>query len=118
MRNLKKVASAKFAQRPADHDERAQVVVALAALKSLARPRTREEMSTRYGIVSAKAFGVPVGKIQELAKRFGRNHELAAALWATGWYEARMLAAFIDEPQRVTSAQMDRWCRDFDNWGI
>ena len=59
-----------------------------------------------------------VDKIQSLAKRLGRNHELAAALWDTGWYEARMLASFVDEPARVTPAQMDRWCRDFDNWGI
>jgi 3-methyladenine DNA glycosylase AlkD len=29
-----------------------------------------------------------------------------------------MLAAFVDEPARVTPAQMDRWCRDFDNWAI
>jgi 3-methyladenine DNA glycosylase AlkD len=29
-----------------------------------------------------------------------------------------MLAAFVDDPARVTPAQMDRWCRDFDNWGI
>ncbi len=29
-----------------------------------------------------------------------------------------MLTAFVDEPARVTPAQMDRWCRDFDNWGI
>jgi 3-methyladenine DNA glycosylase AlkD len=53
-----------------------------------------------------------------LAKRLGRDHDLAAALWATGWYEARMLAAWVDEPERVTAAQMDRWSRDFDNWGI
>jgi len=24
----------------------------------------------------------------------------------------------VDEPERVTPAQMDRWCKDFDNWGI
>jgi 3-methyladenine DNA glycosylase AlkD len=29
-----------------------------------------------------------------------------------------MLTSFVDDPSRVTSAQMDRWCRDFDNWGI
>jgi 3-methyladenine DNA glycosylase AlkD len=29
-----------------------------------------------------------------------------------------MLAAFVDEPARVTPAQMDRWARDFDNWAI
>src|SRR6185503_11955719 len=30
----------------------------------------------------------------------------------------RMLTAFVEEPERVTPAQMDRWCRDFDNWGL
>jgi 3-methyladenine DNA glycosylase AlkD len=72
----------------------------------------------RYGIVSDKAFGVPVGTIQQLGKRLGRDHDLAAALWDTGWYEARMLCAYVDDPDRVTAAQMDRWARDFDNWGI
>jgi len=73
---------------------------------------------TRYGLPSDKAFGVAVGAMQKYAKSLGRNHELALALWETGWYEARMVAAFVDEPERVTPAQMDRWCRDFDNWGI
>jgi 3-methyladenine DNA glycosylase AlkD len=75
-------------------------------------------MLTRYGITAPKAFGISVGVIQQLAKRLGRDHALAGALWETGWYEARMLASFIDDPARVTPAQMDRWCRDFDNWGI
>jgi 3-methyladenine DNA glycosylase AlkD len=72
----------------------------------------------RYGIVAPKAFGVSVVSIQQLAKRLGRNHELAAALWETGWYEARMLTAFVADPKLVTLAQMDRWARDFDNWAI
>ena len=29
-----------------------------------------------------------------------------------------MLTAYVDEPERVTSAQMDRWSRQFDNWAI
>jgi len=72
----------------------------------------------RYALPSEKAFGASVGSIQKLAKTLGRSHALAAALWESGWFEARMLAAFVDEPERVTPAQMDRWCRDFDNWGI
>jgi 3-methyladenine DNA glycosylase AlkD len=72
----------------------------------------------RYAIPSDKAFGISVGSLRKYAKQLGSNHELAAALWDTGWYEARMLAAFVDEPARVTSAQMDRWCRDFDSWAI
>ena len=79
--------------------------------------RTRDSMA-RYGLPSDKAFGVPIGVMQQYAKRLGRRHELALALWETGWYEARILASFVDEPERVTAAQMDRWCRDFDSWGI
>jgi 3-methyladenine DNA glycosylase AlkD len=47
-----------------------------------------------------------------------RNHALALALWETGWYEARTVAALVDEPGLVTPTQMARWCRGFDNWAI
>ena len=80
--------------------------------------KANREGMARYAIPSAKAFGVPVGVMQKEAKRIGRSHALAAALWATGWYEARMMAVFVEEPDRVTAAQMDRWCRDFDSWAI
>ena len=91
-----------------------------AALKWLERKSTKTDRENleRFGINATKAFGVSMANIQALAKRCGRSHELAAALWETGWYEARLLTSFVDEPAKVTSAQMDRWCRDFDNWGI
>jgi len=89
----------------------------LSRLKRLGSKSVRDGM-LRYGIPNDNAFGIPVGKIQKLGKELGRNHELALALWETGIYEARMLAAFLDDPKLVTPAQMDRWCKDFDNWGI
>jgi len=89
----------------------------IALLKRRGTRKGRDGMA-RYGLPSDKAFGVSVGEIQRIAKHLGRNHDLAEALWETGWYEARMVAAFLDEPGRVTPAQMDRWCKDFDNWGI
>lgn len=78
---------------------------------------TREGM-TRYGIPNDKAFGVPVGIMKAEAKRIGRDRELALGLWETGWYEARMMAAFLDDPARVTRQQMDEWASDWDNWAI
>ena len=89
----------------------------VARLKRLGTKKQRDAMS-RYAIPSHNAFGVSVGKIRDMGKQLGRNHDLAQALWDTGWYEARMLAAFVDDPAQVTPAQMDRWCRDFDNWAI
>jgi 3-methyladenine DNA glycosylase AlkD len=94
-----------------------RVAAALAALRQKATKHTLQGMA-RYGLPSDRALGVSVSDIQRVAKECGRDHELALALWGTGIYEARMLCAFVDEPARVTPAQMDRWCRDFDNWGI
>ena len=94
-----------------------EVQAALSWLKEKSTAHDRENLA-RFGINAKKAFGVSMANLQVLGKRLGRNHELAAALWATGWYEARMLCSFVDEPEKVTAAQMDRWCRDFDNWGI
>lgn len=89
----------------------------LAWLEKHGSKRNREGMA-RYAITAPKVYGVSMGQIQKLAKRLGKDHQLAHALWRTGWYEARLLAAFVAEPDRLTSAEMDRWCRDFDNWAV
>lgn len=95
----------------------ARVAAALEALRALATNHDRENMA-RFGIETPKAFGVSMANLKRLAKMAGRDHALAAALWATGWYEARMLASLVDDPALVTPAQMDAWRADFDNWGL
>src|SRR5688572_24534678 len=107
-----KPASAESVVSPA-----AQATDALRALKKLSSAKAREGM-LRYGLPNDKALGVAVGAIQQLGKKLGRSQELAEALWATDVYEARLLAAFVGEPDQLTPAGMDRWCRDFDNWGV
>ncbi len=72
----------------------------------------------RYGIPSENAIGVPMGTMMRLAKGIGRDHALALALWEVGTYESRTMAALVDEPEQVTAAQMERWCRGFDSWAI
>ena len=72
----------------------------------------------RYAIPSDHAYGVAMKDIKVLGKTLGRNQALASALWDTGMYEARMLASFVGDPVQLTSAQMDRWCKDFDNWAF
>ncbi len=89
----------------------------VAWLESHGTRATRDGMA-RYAIPSDDAFGVTVGSLRAYAKKLGRDHELAGALWADGHYESRMLACFVDDPELVTPAQMDRWCRDFDSWAI
>jgi 3-methyladenine DNA glycosylase AlkD len=93
------------------------VSAVLAWLELRGSKKNRDGMA-RYAIVSPKVFGVSVGTLRAYAKTLGRDHRLAEALWKSGWYEARMLAAFVDDPAQVTPAQMDRWARGFDNWAV
>ncbi len=72
----------------------------------------------RYGIVSPKIFGTSVQHITALSKSIGTNHPLALKLWNTGWFEARILAAFIADPKTMNRRTMNRWANDFDNWAI
>jgi len=94
-----------------------EVQSALTWLKRHSTRATRDGMA-RYAIPSDHAFGVTMKDMKALGKKLGRNHELAKALWETGVYEARMVCSFVADPALTTPAQMDRWCRDFDNWGI
>ncbi|MEX2116760.1 MAG: DNA alkylation repair protein [Bacteroidota bacterium] len=91
--------------------------VLLRRLKSLGSRRNIEGMA-RFGITSRRVFGVGTVPLRTLGKRIGRNHALAQRLWRSGYLEARILAALIEDPALVTSRQMDRWAQDFDNWAV
>lgn len=90
----------------------------LKALEQGGSKQFRIDMEKRYGIVTDQAWGTPMSRIKAIAKPLGRDHALALKLWDTGWYEARLLASMVDDPAQVTPSQMDRWRRDFDNWGV
>ena len=90
---------------------------ALAGLERKSTAHDRQNLA-RFGITARHAYGVSMANLKVQAKLMGRNHELALALWKTDRYEARMLATLVDDPAQVTRAQMDGWCRDFDNWAI
>jgi 3-methyladenine DNA glycosylase AlkD len=69
----------------------------------------------RYGIVARHAFGVPMSTLNPLGKRLGTDYALATALWESGCYEARLLAALVGDPVHVTSRQMDAWAASFES---
>src|SRR6516225_7305174 len=72
----------------------------------------------RFGINVDNARGVTTPALKVLARKIGRDHQLALQLWDSGIFEARAVAALIDEPDKVTRPQMDRWTRAFDSWAI
>jgi 3-methyladenine DNA glycosylase AlkD len=80
--------------------------------------RKNVKSMARFGIRARKVYGVAKPKMDALAKRIGKSHQLALQLWDSGVHDARILAGMLDEVRCVTSAQMDRWVRDFDNWDV
>lgn len=98
-------------------NQRATVAPILRKLRSHADPEAVKGMA-RYGITSGKVFGISAPILRAMAKEIGPNHTLALQLWSTGFLEARVLAALIEDPEAITEAQMERWAKDFDNWAI
>lgn len=90
---------------------------ALGALEKAGSKKHADGMQ-RFGIGKVTTYGVPMGAIQKLGKTIGKDHALAKELWASGVYDARMLASYVAEAEEVTSAEMDAWCAAFDNWAV
>ncbi len=71
----------------------------------------------RFGITPrGEQLGVRSVLLRQLAREHRRDHGLALELWASGIYDARQLAALVDDPKQVTEAQMEAWAAEFDNW--
>lgn len=79
--------------------------------------KAREGMS-RFGINTDRAFGVSIPVLRGIAKKTGRNRELALRLWASGYHEARILASMVDVPEEVATKQMDDWTAEFNSWDL
>lgn len=89
----------------------------IARLKAEANPDNVAGMA-RFGISSTNTLGISIYTLRKWAKEIGKDHELALKLWDSAFHEARILASFIDEPEKVTEAQLERWVKDFDSWDI
>ncbi len=89
----------------------------IARLKAAANPDNVAGMA-RFGISSSNTLGISIPTLRKLAKEIKKDHRLALKLWASGIHEARILAGFIEEPDKVTGAQLEQWVADFDSWDV
>lgn len=94
-----------------------QYTAIIAHLKSLANPLNVAGMA-RFGINPRNTLGISVAVLRPLAKQYGPNLPLSEMLWQSQIHEARILAAYLGEPNLVTEDQMERWALDFDSWDI
>src|SRR5215831_479390 len=89
----------------------------MSSLNRLGSPKNIAGMA-RFGISTGSAYGVSVPNLRKMARSIGKNHSLAAQLWASRVHEARILASLVDDPKLVTERQMDEWANDFDSWDV
>jgi len=78
----------------------------------------RVEGMARYGMVAEGRLGVSVPEMRRIAKEVGKDHGLAVGLWETGIPEARIVAAMIGEPERLTEMQMEDWVKAINSWDV
>lgn len=55
-----------------------------------------------------KGYGIGLTKLRQMAKQIGRDHELAAQLWTSDVYDAKVLGLLIDDPKQITREQAER----------
>lgn len=72
----------------------------------------------RAGITPEQAYGVKIPILRKIAKKTGRNSELAKKLWSKNTRETRILACMIEDPKTITEAQAEDWVKEFDYWEI
>jgi len=86
-------------------------------LRRKAKPDQLQGMA-KYGMAIEKRLGLSIPELRKLAKEIGKNHDLALELWKTEIDEARILAAMIDDPLKLTEAQMEDWVKGINSWDV
>lgn len=76
------------------------------------------ENMKRFGIRYVKSYGLRLPQIRKIAKSCGKSHELALQLWNHGYHETYLLATLVEEPEKVTLAQLEEWVDSFYSWDL
>ncbi len=63
-------------------------------------------------------YGVSYASFGKLQKKIKVNQPLAEQLWATGNYDARILATMIADPQAISEELLEAWVHDLYNYSL
>ena len=95
----------------------ASVEEILNKLKNKAKSNQLKGMA-KFGMVVEQRLGVSVPEMRKIAKETGKDHKLALELWKAGIIEARIVAAMIDEHEKLTEKQMEGWVKGINSWDV
>lgn len=83
-------------------------------IQILRNGETHHEMK-RFGLNYPKALGATVVNLREIANSYSKNHFLAHKLWTKGFRESKIMATLLEEPDKVTEEQLERWFAEMDS---
>ena len=72
----------------------------------------------KFKIEYIKSYGLRLPQIRKIAKKCGKNHELALKLWNHEYHESHLLATLVEEPEKVSSDQLNQWVDSFYSWDL
>lgn len=61
----------------------------------------------KLGHKGLESFGIGLTQLRKLAKKVGRDHDLALELWNSDVYDARVIGILVDEPKKMTREQAE-----------
>ncbi|MDX1284384.1 MAG: DNA alkylation repair protein [Draconibacterium sp.] len=70
----------------------------------------------RAGVKGMHSVGVGVTKLKALAKKAGKDHELALDLWNESIFECKTLSTLIDDPKKISRKQINQQVKDLHFW--
>lgn len=74
---------------------------------------------SRFGIATDETtLGISNAELRKIARLIKRNHGRAVELFETGIREARLLAAYTEEPKEVDAAQARRCATALNSWEL
>jgi len=85
----------------------------LAKLEAAGTEQARK-IYKRHG-VNTPMFGVSYAELGKLVKSIKRDQALAEGLWKSGNHDARVLAAMIADPAKVSAHTLDGWSKELGN---
>lgn len=65
-----------------------------------------------------KSFGLGLTKLKALAKKIGRDNDLALELWDEPYYDTQILATLIADPKAANRHQLEKWAISAGGWII
>ena len=85
-------------------------------LKACGTEQNRKTWGRHGG--KGEMFGVSFANLYKFQKQIKVDQELAERLWATGNYDAQVLATLVADPNAMTDKQFEEWAKGLNNNGI